>query len=348
MKSYKKKYKGQEYELDLLLRNDIVSEDVLPLESEANKCLFCYQRLHDEHAFYHEACNKKFYQELETPLLDYKLSDLENLAKQVLYSKQAVTGVQAKVSLSKTREQNKEAKKLTIVGMYGHYILKPPSNYYKELPEVEDATMHLANVCGLPTVPHTLVYLSDGTRCYLTKRVDRTKKGMLHMEDFCQLSERLTEDKYKGSHEQVAKLLLKYSATPLLDVSNYFELVFFCYLTGNADMHLKNFSLLENEALNGYTLSPGYDLVNTALVNPKDNEELALTLNGKKRKFNKKDFLTAFTSCGLSVKAFDSMLENFYYCLPEMCNKVDESFLSENYKVGYKRLLGARASRIYS
>jgi serine/threonine-protein kinase HipA len=102
------------------------------------------------------------------------------------------------------------------------------------------------------------------------------------MEDMCQLTERLTEDKYHGSYEQIGKAIQKYSASPGLDVENFFEIVLFSFLTGNADMHLKNFSLLEQPGL-GMTLSPAYDLVNTALVNPADDEELALNLNGRKK-----------------------------------------------------------------
>lgn len=75
------------------------------------------------------------------------------------------------------------------------------------------------------------------------------------------------------------KAIRKYSAMPGLDLVNFFELVVFSFVTGNADMHLKNFSLLDQPGL-GMTLSPAYDLVNTALVNPADDEEMALTLNG--------------------------------------------------------------------
>jgi hypothetical protein len=76
------------------------------------------------------------------------------------------------------------------------------------------------------------------------------------MEDMCQLTKRLTENKYDGSHKPVAKALLTYSANPGLDVVNYHELELFSFLTGDADMHLKNFSLLQTPGL-GYGLRPG-------------------------------------------------------------------------------------------
>lgn len=341
MKHYKKKQLEYEFEHEL---DSVVSE---PGVTPMNHCLYCYQELDDHTANFHQACNKKFFGQLETPLLDYKLNELKTLAEQVIFSKMAVTGVQPKISLSVHRKQEKNAvKKLTIVGLYGDYILKPPSPHYEQLPEVEDATMHLAEVCGLKTVPHSLIYLQEGTRCYITKRVDRTKHGMLHMEDMCQLSERMTEDKYKGSHEQVAKLIMKYSANPLLDVTNFYELVIFSYLTGNADMHLKNFSLLENPGLNGFTLSPAYDLLSTTLVNPADTEELALTLNGKKRNLNYADFSKAFETSGLNQKVLDTTLRNYYYCVREMKKKLKESFLSEEFKIKYVQLLEQRAGRL--
>lgn len=337
MKNYKKKYKHIALTSHT---NSLVEEQAMTLEN--HRCLYCYEELQDTTAYYHQACNKKFFGQLETPLLSYSKQDLEKLASEVLHSHMAVTGVQAKVSLSLHRKQEKNTvKKLTIVGLYGDYILKPPSEYYPHLPEVEDLTMHLAELCGLPTVPHTLCYLEDGTRCYLTKRVDRTRQGKLQMEDMCQLTERLTEDKYKGSHEQVAKCLLKYSSNPLLDVTHFYELVLFCYLTGNADMHLKNFSLLERPGM-GYTLSPAYDLLATTLVNPADTEELALTLNGKKRKLKYQDFLAAFENSGLSKKVLDTMLENFYYCVFEMKSFLPKSFLPGEFKTQYDNLLTKR------
>ena len=338
MKNYKKKYEAR-----LQGFENQVNE---PAPFYGKRCLHCYELLQEPDTDVHQACNKRFYGQLKTPLLGYNLQGLQELATQVIQSQMVVTGVQAKVSLSLYRKEEKNlTKKLTIVGLYGDYILKPPSDFYPQLPQLESVTMHMAAVCGLQVVPHSLVYLQDKTLCYITKRVDRTRKGKLHMEDMCQLSERLTEDKYKGSHEQVAKLILKYSSSPLLDVSNFYEQVLFSFFTGNADMQLKNFSLLENEN-QGFGLCPAYDLVPTALVNETDLEELALTLNAKKRKLKYQDFLVAYENCGLSKKVLDKTLELFKYCKPEMLAVLDKSFVSDDFKLRYASLIEKRFKQL--
>jgi serine/threonine-protein kinase HipA len=340
MKNYKKKY------YENLSASNQVNESPTKYYASEKRCLYCYEVLRNNETDFHEACNKKFFGQLYTPTLAYNLEDLQNLATKVIQSQMAVTGVQAKVSLSLHKKEKKNtAKKLTIVGLYGDYILKPPSEYYQQLPELESVTMQMAAVCGLNVVPNSLVKLQDKTLCYITKRVDRTRNGKLLMEDMCQLSERMTEDKYKGSHEQVAKLVLKYSSTPLLDVSNFYEQVLFSFFTGNADMHLKNFSLLEKEGF-GMMLSPAYDLVPTALVNPADTEELALNLNGKKRKLNYTDFLLAFENGGLNKKVLDKTLELFKYCKPEMFTVLDRSFVSNELKEKYELLVNARYNQL--
>jgi serine/threonine-protein kinase HipA len=338
MKNYKKKYLE-----NLALTSTMVNEPPSPY---GTRCLYCYEFLTRGETSFHQTCNKKFFGQLNTPTLAYNLENLQELATKIIQSQMAVTGVQAKVSLSLHKKEDKNiTKKLTIVGLYGDYILKPPSEYYPELPELESATMKMAASCGIATVPNSLVYLQDETLCYITKRVDRTRKSKLQMEDMCQLSERLTEDKYKGSHEQVAKLVLKYSKNPLLDVSNFYELVLFSFFTGNSDMHLKNFSLLEKESL-GMVLSPAYDLVPTVLVNEADTEELALNLNGKKKKLNYADFLAAYENSGLNKKVLDNTLELFKYCKPEMFDVLEKSFVSEEFKTKYRKLVEARYKQL--
>jgi serine/threonine-protein kinase HipA len=165
------------------------------------------------------------------------------------------------------------------------------------------------------------------------------------MEDMCQLTERLTEDKYHGSYEQIAKAIMKYSVNPGLDVVNFFEQLLFSFLTGNADMHLKNFSLIKQTGI-GYKLSPAYDMVATALVNPKDDEDLALTLNGKKKKITRNDFVVAFTASKLDAKQQENIFRKMENQKLNWFNFIDISFLSNDYKAAFKELIEKRFLRI--
>jgi len=311
-----------------------------------NKCLYCYQPLKDNEQDYHASCSKKLFGQPSAPVLPYTEDDLEPLAKEVIQTQTAVTGVQVKLSLHITSgNQAGSEKRFTIVGLWGGYILKPPTADYTQLPEVEDLTMHLAAAANIKTVPHSLIRMQSGNLAYVTKRVDRTKEGKLAMEDMCQLTERLTEDKYHGSYEQIGRTILKYSNTPGLDVINFLELVLFSFITGNADMHLKNFSLLDKPGL-GMILSPAYDLVNTALVNPDDKEEMALTLNGKKKKLNKKDFIATMNTLKVEEKQQQNIFNKMEKALPKWLDWIDKSFLSDAYKEQYKSLLLERLQRI--
>lgn len=311
-----------------------------------NRCLYCYEPLAENEQDFHAACSKKIFGQPTPPALPYSEADLEPLAKELIQSQTAVTGVQAKLSLHITGN-NKECteRRFTIVGLRGGYILKPPTAFYPQLPEVEDLTMKLAAVAKIKTAPHTLIRLQSGNLAYVTKRVDRTKKGKLAMEDMCQLTERLTEDKYNGSYEQIGKAILKYSTTPGLDVVNFFELVLFSFITGNADMHLKNFSLLEQPGL-GMTLSPAYDLVNTALVNPADEEEMALTLNGKKKKLKKQDFVAMMNTLKVEEKQQRNIFNKMEKALPKWLDLIDKSLLSDDFMEKYKSIILERLNRI--
>ena len=157
-------------------------------------------------------------------MLPYRLDQLDVLEKNIVRSSVTVPGVQAKLSLHLAK-RGKEAERLTLVGLWGSYILKPPVDRFPQMPEIEDLTMHLARFFKIVTVPHALIPLQSGEPAYITKRIDRDKKGVkLHMEDMCQLTERLTEDKYKGSMEQVAKAILKFASNPVLDVIRFLRL----------------------------------------------------------------------------------------------------------------------------
>jgi len=313
----------------------------------SKRCLYCYLNLNDLEIDFHPVCSKKIFGVSVPPVLPYTEHNMDELAAQIIRTQTALTGVQPKLSLHLApAEQPNLAKRFTIVGMWGGYILKPPSKHYPQLPEVEDLTMHLASIAKIRVVPHSLIRLSSGNLSYVTKRIDRVKKEKLHMEDMCQLTGRLTEDKYRGSHEQVAKAILQYSANPGLDVVNFFELVLFSFLTGNADMHLKNFSLIHQPAM-GPVFSPAYDLVATAVVNPADDEDLALTLNGKKKKINRNDFIVAFTTLGLEEKQQENIFNKMAKVRTAWLEIIDISFLNEEMKTVYKNLIQDRFDRLY-
>lgn len=308
-----------------------------------SKCLYCYKELADGEVDFHKGCCKKFFGIPEAPELPYSLDELDTLAAQVIQSQTTLTGVQAKLSLHLDRHDG--LKRLTIVGLWGDYIFKPQTQSYKTLPENEDLTMHLAKIAKIKVVPHTLIRLKDGTLGYLTKRIDRSADGdKIPMEDMCQLTERQTEYKYKSSYEQIAKVIAKYSYAPLLDLTDFYEQVFFCWLVGNNDMHLKNFSLYAPKGKWG--LTPAYDLLNVTLVNHKDDEELALTLNARKKRIKKADFVKAMETSGIAPKVFENMVSKYHKLLPRFNEVIDMSFLDGEDKEMYKQSIAARLKRL--
>lgn len=310
------------------------------------RCLYCYQALNEGEQDFHTRCSKKMFGVAVPPVFPYGEDQLEPLALEVIKSHTTITGVQPKISLHLASGDSGNApKRFTIVGLWGGYILKPPTPHYRELPEVGDLTMHLAAIARIKVVPHSLIRLQSGNLAYITQRIDRVKQDKLHMEDMCQLTERLTEDKYHGSYEQIAKTIRKYSVNPGLDVVNFFELVLFSFLTGNADMHLKNFSLLEQRGF-GMALAPAYDLLATALVNPADNEDFALTLNGKKHKIRRSDFIQAFHASNLDGKQQEQIFNKMENARKAWVDMIGISFLSADLKSQYLELLAERFGRL--
>lgn len=310
------------------------------------RCLYCYQVLEDAEKDFHPLCSRKVFSKPDPPILPYTEMQMLELAEKVIRSRVTVTGVQPKLSLDiEPAEKSTEPKRFTIIGLWGGYILKPPTKNYHHLPEVEDLTMHLASFCKIKVVPHSLIRLENGSLAYITKRIDRVKSKKIHMEDMCQLTERLTEHKYDGSYEQIAKAILKFSANPVLDVVNFYEQVLVSFLTGNADMHLKNFSLIKDPVI-GYSLTPAYDLVASALVNPDDKEDLALNLNGKKRKIKKNDFIEAFKRANLDEKVIESLFRKFEKSFAQWNDFIDISFLPANMKKEYKQLIKVKSYQL--
>ena len=112
-------------------------------------------------------------------------------------------------------------------------------------------------------------------------------------------------------------------------------------------MHLKNFSLIDNPD-RGYILSPAYDMVSSALIVEGDSEELALTLNGKKKKIKKKDFVETMVRFHVDNKVIENVFNRFKASLDNWHKFIDISFLPEEMKTGYHDLIVKRVDQIYA
>ena len=288
-------------------------------------------------------CARKFFGTATAPLLEYRREELDALAAQVIQSQTSLTGVQPKLSLN--LHKHKGCNRLTIVGLWGDFIFKPQAEAYPQLPENEDLTMHMAEAARIKVVPHSLVHLADGSLGYITRRIDRTTKGeKIDMEDMCQLTLHPTEYKYKSSCEQIGKTIAAYSSTPKLDLINFMQILLFSFVTGNNDMHLKNFSLYRPKK--AYQLTPAYDLLNVAIANPKDKEEMALSINGKKSRLKLQDFIKASDTLGIGQRVTMQLIENMQKALPVWKDLIRNSFLSEDMKKSYLELVETRLSKL--
>ena len=310
------------------------------------KCLYCGKTINanNTESGWHKSCVKKFFGTEKLPEVDISSVKLEELANETVNKGLTVPGVQKKLSLHLSDDPQA---RLTVVDYLTGYILKPQTDEYEYLPEFEYLAMGMAKAAGISTVPNALIE-NDGQYAYITKRVDRINpddngKFMLAMEDFCQLSERLTSDKYKGSYEKCSKIINDYSSRAGLDMTELFIRVVFAFVIGNSDMHLKNFSLIESSpGSREFCLSPAYDILPVNVIIPEDKEQMALTLNGKKSNFKRRDFMNFAKACSISDDAASKMISRICSLKDTYLKMCEESYLPEEWKGKMEELINKR------
>ncbi len=308
-------------------------------------CHICLQPLKNGEDLYHAACCKKLFGSTKPPTFPYAWDELNQMAEQVINQHITVPGVQPKLSMHIEKGGRTRDSRLTLVGLEGGYILKPPVAKYPEMPELEHITMRMAECFGIPTAECGLIPMEDGQLAFITKRMDRIGNKKLQMEDLCQLTDKLTEQKYRGSMEQAGKAILQHCDNALFDALRFFEVVLFSFLTGNSDMHLKNFSLLYK--LGGaVSLSPAYDLLPTQLLLPEDTEESALTINGRKRRLGRTGFQHLGASLRLNEKQIANAFSRFEGNLIDAFELLDSGLCSGEIKHKYLALIQERAKRL--
>ncbi len=299
----------------------------------------------------YELCGTEKYSEKGLRLIAPKLTALNDLPFTAAEQRQeaanranklSIQGVQPKLSaiISVVNQQ------FEIVDQFGNYIIKPQNDIFPELPENEDVTMKMAKVYGLEVPFHGLVYSKDGSLSYFIKRFDRYSKGKKYAtEDFAQLSGNSRDTKYDYTMEKLVKVIDEFCTFPAIAKADFFKRVLFCFITGNEDMHLKNFSVITKAGKT--TLAPVYDFLNSSISIKNPQEELALSLKGKKSNFKAAEWIDYYAKERLELndKTIDIILSDMNKSVSKWTELVEISFLSDVMKEKYLKLMENRIKR---
>ncbi len=296
----------------------------------------------------YELCGKNTYSEKGIRLIAPKLTHLNDLPYTALElrreaanraKKLSIQGVQPKLSASVSIVDQE----FKIVDQFGTYIIKPQNDLFLQLPENEDVTMRMAKAFGLKVPFHGMLYGKDGSLSYFIKRFDRYGKGKkVATEDFAQLTGNTRDTKYRFTMEKLIPVLDEYCSFPAVEKADFFKRILFCYLTGNEDMHLKNFSLITKNGKT--TLAPIYDFLNSTIAIKNPDEEIALTMKGKKSNLKATDFIDYYAKerLQLNEKTITIILEQMKKAIPLWKELLDFSFLTSEMKQKYLELLQTR------
>lgn len=268
-------------------------------------------------------------------------SDQISLEAQKLAGKLSISGVQPKLSLRLVGNE------LIPVSRDGQFILKPQTQEFAQLPQNEYLCMMMGQRFALRVAPCLLLELADGTPAYLVKRFDRFKKGRLVEKLACEDMHQILggPDKYDGSHEQIANVIRKHCTFAPLELQRLFELTLFNFAIGNGDAHRKNFSLLISED-GTIALSPTYDLVSSRLAIPVEHDELALTLNGKRSRLQRADFLSFAAYCGIAPEYAQRKLADLQVLHDTYSEMIVISQLSSDQRENLRRIVAERLGRL--
>lgn len=270
--------------------------------------------------------------------LPYTASELRREAANRA-KKLSIQGVQPKLSASISVVEQE----FKIVDQFGTYIIKPQNDIFPELPENEDLTMRMAMFLGINVPLHGMVYGKDGSLSYFIKRFDRYGKGKKYAtEDFAQLTGNTRETKYRFSMEKLVPVIEEFCTFPVVEKVEFFKRIVFCFVTGNEDMHLKNFSLITKNGKT--TLAPAYDLLNSSIAINSPEEEIALTLKGKKSNLKASDFTDYYARerLQLNEKTIESILQDIFKAKQKWKELISISFLSDDMKEKYSKMLEHR------
>jgi serine/threonine-protein kinase HipA len=296
----------------------------------------------------YELCGTDKYSVKGMRLIAPKLTHLNDLPYTAVELRQEAANRAKKLSIQGVQPKLSAAvsivdQEFKIVDQFGTYIIKPQNDLFPQLPENEDVTMRMAKAFGLDVPFHGMLYGKDGSLSYFIKRFDRHGKGKKWAtEDFAQLTGNTRDTKYRFTMEKLIPVLDEYCSFPAIEKADFFKRILFCFVTGNEDMHLKNFSLITKNGKT--TLAPIYDFLNSTIAIKNPNEEMALPLKGKKSNLKASDFIDYYAKerLQLNEKTIATILEQMKKATPKWKELLAISFLSEEMKEKYLELLESR------
>lgn len=300
-------------------------------------CLSCEKKIEEADKFYHPLCLRKLFDSAVVPKINFAYSDIPAEA-QKLIGKMSISGVQPKLSVAIKKRV------LEVAAAGGTHILKPTPEAFPFLSENENLCMNMAQDMGHEIPPHGLLKMKGGRLAYIVRRFDRSRESeKIHVEDFAQLLEKT--DKYDGSVEQIGKFLKWNSSVPFVDTQKLFARVLFCFLIGNGDAHLKNFAMIQTTS--GYRLSPAYDMVSSRLVMPSETHEMAIAINGRKNRIDKRDFESLADYLEINDKQRHRIFESIRAMETRIGALIGSSFLSQTMQKTLASLFKERFHRLF-
>lgn len=330
---------GREIEADVEHDED-ENEEVYELSPPkiSEYCTYCLKQLGsaiDKQHGFHQKCAKSMWGTTRKLKIGLNKTDPLDSFRKTIYGA-SISGAQRKGLFDLTsgvlRPSTNKA----------HFILKPPGDY-DQLAENEHVTMVIAREIGFK-VPDIGIFESKVGRIFAIKRFDLIDGEQARLEDIAQILQIPSEDKYESSNEKVAYIINQYSDIPKIDLIDFWNRLLFCYLTANADMHLKNWSLLEIKTLKGFfSLSPCYDLLNTRLPIPKEKIDIGLTINGKSSNLQWSYFRNfAKNELGLDDKIITSQRDKLQDWFQTIQQKVSICCLDDSKKEQYIKISKSR------
>ncbi len=303
----------------------------------ANRCLCCHKPVETRER-YHPRCLNRLFGTTRPPEIPFGVADLPGIVTKA-EGRMSISGVQAKVSI----RLDKASGKIESVVTGGTHILKSESDRFPQIPMNENLCMNMAEELGMRVPSHGLFEMSDGRLCYIIKRFDRADDGSkFPNETTFQIMG--STDKYMGSLEQVGKTIRAHAANIGLDMIDLFERALLCFLTGNGDMHLKNWALLGRGK--DITFAPCYDLVSSRLYIEKE-EDSALTINAKRNKLKRSDFEALAKNLQIDAKAAANIFDKLERAQEPLRGMIVQSELRTDLRQELLSILGTRYKRLY-